>query len=160
ARSSLSAGRVPLRAILLSIEVAIGVVLLFSASLMVRGIAHATSADGGIVEDVRVVRFDLPASTPLARSRAFAAALVARQDLGAGSRTGWASLAPFEPSGRLWTEVRVAGRRPQPVVIVDVSPGYFAALGIPLRAGSFFSATDGRRNVALVNEAFARQFWP
>ena len=160
ARSSLSAGRVPLRAILLSIEVAIGIVLLFSASLMVRGIAHATSEDGGIAENIRVVRFDLPASTPLARSRAFAAALVARHDLGEGARTGWASLAPFESSGRLWTDVRVAGRGPEPVIIVDVSRGYFEALGVPLHAGSFFSATDVNRNVAVVNEAFARQFWP
>jgi putative ABC transport system permease protein len=40
-----------------------------------------------------------------------------------------------------------------------VSPGYFAALGIPVIRGRAFSAQDGG-NVAVVGESLARQFWP
>jgi putative ABC transport system permease protein len=43
-----------------------------------------------------------------------------------------------------------------------VDPEYFRTLRIPLRAGRLLSDTDGADDpqVALVNEAFARQYWP
>ena len=43
-----------------------------------------------------------------------------------------------------------------------VSPGYFAALGIPLRRGRTFSAEEARsrERVAIVSEATARRLWP
>ncbi|MGH7619938.1 MAG: ABC transporter permease, partial [Gemmatimonadaceae bacterium] len=43
-----------------------------------------------------------------------------------------------------------------------VSTDYFATLGIPLTAGREFSSTDrsGGLEVAMVNESFARHFWP
>lgn len=44
-----------------------------------------------------------------------------------------------------------------------VSPGYFATLGTPLLAGRDFADTDDRATdarAAIVNEAFARKFWP
>ncbi|HEX5421536.1 MAG TPA: ABC transporter permease [Gammaproteobacteria bacterium] len=43
-----------------------------------------------------------------------------------------------------------------------VSPGYFAALGIPLLRGREFTASDaaGAPGVVIINEAMARKFWP
>jgi predicted permease len=43
-----------------------------------------------------------------------------------------------------------------------VTPGYFAAMGIPFREGRDFRASDSReaQAVVLVNETFARQRWP
>jgi ABC-type antimicrobial peptide transport system permease subunit len=43
-----------------------------------------------------------------------------------------------------------------------VSPGYFAAVGIPLEGGRVFTDDDasGRPPVALVNREFAQRFWP
>jgi putative ABC transport system permease protein len=43
-----------------------------------------------------------------------------------------------------------------------VTPGYFRAMGIPLREGRGFDARDTNtgRNVAIVNETFARTLWP
>jgi predicted permease len=46
--------------------------------------------------------------------------------------------------------------------LIRVGPGYFEALGIPLRAGRGFRQDDGRAQepVVIVNEAMARQHWP
>ena len=42
-----------------------------------------------------------------------------------------------------------------------VSPSYFAALGIPLRAGRLFTEDDFKQqNTAMINETMARRFWP
>ncbi|HWA87459.1 MAG TPA: ABC transporter permease [Opitutus sp.] len=45
---------------------------------------------------------------------------------------------------------------------VSVSPDYFAATGINLKAGAFFSpsVTEKDPPVAVVNESFAKRFWP
>jgi predicted permease len=55
---------------------------------------------------------------------------------------------------------------PNPVVLYRLaSPGYFATMGIRLKEGRFFDATDGedwpkREGVVVVNETFARTIWP
>ncbi len=43
-----------------------------------------------------------------------------------------------------------------------VTPGYFAAMGIPVRRGAEFSERDTRTSqpVVIINEAMARQYWP
>jgi predicted permease len=43
-----------------------------------------------------------------------------------------------------------------------VSPGYFEALGIPLKSGRFFSGQDrqGTEPVVVIDENLARQYWP
>ena len=62
--------------------------------------------------------------------------------------------------------VQVQGYEPQQTEDMnpwtnDVSPGYFATLGIPLVAGRDFTARDvaGAPRVAVVNETFARYFF-
>jgi len=52
-------------------------------------------------------------------------------------------------------------RRPL-VQVGTVTSDYFAALGIPLRQGVIYSAdvTEKDPPVAVINEAFARKFWP
>jgi predicted permease len=44
----------------------------------------------------------------------------------------------------------------------NISPGYFAAMGIPLLAGRDFSNSDTAKSsgVAIINETLAEQFWP
>ena len=45
---------------------------------------------------------------------------------------------------------------------VGMSPDYFKALGVPLRAGRTFSESDmtGHARVVVINETLARQLWP
>ena len=42
----------------------------------------------------------------------------------------------------------------------SVSPDYFAAMRIPLRAGRLFDERDLNQPVVIINESMARQFWP
>jgi len=41
-----------------------------------------------------------------------------------------------------------------------VTPGFFQAIGVPLRAGRFFTSDEQNAPVAIVNDAFARRFFP
>jgi len=51
---------------------------------------------------------------------------------------------------------------PQVEFVQHVSPGYFAVMGVPLRAGRAFTDADtaAAAPVAIVNETLARRFWP
>jgi hypothetical protein len=49
------------------------------------------------------------------------------------------------------------------MTVHPVSPRFFEVLGVPLRRGRGFTAADNVLNgpaVAIINEAFARRFWP
>jgi predicted permease len=59
----------------------------------------------------------------------------------------------------------IAGSNPrdnQQARMYVVSPNYFATLQVPLRRGRIWDATENVRGdfVAVVNESFARRFWP
>jgi predicted permease len=49
---------------------------------------------------------------------------------------------------------------PDPVFFLDVSPGWFGVMKIPLIAGRDFASTDTNPKFAIVNEAFARRYFP
>ncbi len=77
---------------------------------------------------------------------------------------GTASAGPLFGSRETW-EMEIEGFPPEQRSTVrwsDVSPGYFATLGVPLRAGRALDARDrpGTPVVAVVNETLARRFWP
>src|SRR5262249_51521153 len=57
--------------------------------------------------------------------------------------------------------ISIAGRPPSetPAWFMNVSPGWLTTMGIPLRAGRDFNRSDLSPGVAVINEAFARQFF-
>jgi predicted permease len=71
-------------------------------------------------------------------------------------------------TGGLATNLQIASQRiPEPghvgQLLQTVVPGYFEVLGLALKQGRYFEARDnvaGAPPVAIVNEAFARRFWP
>jgi predicted permease len=49
-----------------------------------------------------------------------------------------------------------------PIATLDITPGYFHALGLTMPRGREFAATDGAdgAEAAIVNDRFAAQYWP
>jgi len=156
--------RLPLRTVLLAVQVAVTVVLLTSAGLLLRGVAQARTLDLGFTMDgVGVVTIDLPA---FAYDHTRAAALLnelrtAVRDVGLQS-FAFTTQEPlsnfhFQTGMRLSSEGEEMTR---PVEFIEVTPGYFDVLGLRLMAGRDFQESDAGRPVAIVNETLARQYWP
>ena len=156
--------RFPLRTVLLATQVAVTVVLLTSAGLLLRGVAQARELDLGFnVEGIGVAKIELPA---FAYDNTRAAALL--NDLRTAVRNAGLQSFAFvshEPLAdlHLQTGVRLAGQSEDLTRIVDfinVTPGYFSVLGLPILAGRDFQENEDGRPVAIVNETLAQQYWP
>jgi predicted permease len=164
-RSSLTTRRLPMRSVLLGVQVAVSVVLLVSAGLLIRGVQRLAGVfdPGFSVEDVTAVRFELPEGVyDRARATAFFEQLaesVRQQSIRA------AAFASHEPFSRYrhGTVFHLSGEsreQARQLLYLNVSPEYLTLLGIPLRSGRNFEAADVRRPVVLVNETMAKRFWP
>jgi macrolide transport system ATP-binding/permease protein len=158
------AARLSLRGVLLAAQVAISVTLLAGAGLLVRGLGRAQHQDPGFrVENVTVVRLDLPASAyGGARTKAFARQLQTDLESAGGLPTlGLTMDAPMANS-RSWTNFNLSGEREKQRMVQfhEVTSGYFDVLGIPVVAGRNFVSEDFGRNVAMVNETAAKANWP
>jgi putative ABC transport system permease protein len=82
---------------------------------------------------------------------------------------GAATWLPFDDPFPGGTRYRAEGVPERPadeepnVTMRSVTPGYFRAMGIALRSGREFDDHDGWSGgppAVIVNEAFARHFWP
>jgi putative ABC transport system permease protein len=151
-------------------ETAAGVVLLVVATLVIGGLGRLARTDPGFdVSQVTTLRVSLPDSRyPFREQVGFydrllpdltripgvqGAAIVGPLPL-SGSRYGIS----FELPGDRAAE---AGNRPS-AGFAFVSPGYFAAMRIPIVQGREFGAgdTDAAPRVVVVNESFARRYFP
>src|SRR5206468_4004427 len=157
--------RLPLRSVLLAVQVAISVVLLVGAGLLVRGIQNARTRDVGFpIHDIVTVSFELPSRTyDPARARAFFTQLL--RDTRTRLNDAPAALAVREPlsNSREQTSFSLPGERPdqQHVVIMEsVTDGYFEVLRLPLLAGRGFTAADIGGPFVVINESMARRYWP
>jgi putative ABC transport system permease protein len=159
--------RARLRSALVVAEVALSLVLLIGAGLLVRSFARLQRVDPGF-EPAGVMTADLwlaGAKYPeKAQQAAFFREVVGRLSASPGvEAAGDVSRLPLT-RGNSTRSVQPLGS-PDKNVDADyriASPGYFAALRIPLRAGRGLTDADlqsGAR-VALVNEAFVRRMWP
>jgi predicted permease len=77
----------------------------------------------------------------------------------------YASLQPFRQAAP--EEIRLPGQtvgQGKPASVDEVSSSFFSTFGIPLMQGRAFNSTDpsspGPDAVAVVSQAFAKQFWP
>jgi putative ABC transport system permease protein len=160
-------GRSRLRGLFVAGQVALSVALLAGAGLLVRTLHRARSLDPGFdPEGVQTARLDLSLLGPdEAHGRAFYRQLVeAVQAAPAVEAVSLTRSVPLRGTGTLVTSVQVEGRAGDPVAVGFnvVAPRYFETLRLPLVAGRDFRATDGPEapRVAIVNQAFARHFWP
>jgi predicted permease len=163
-------GKAWLRSILVTMQVALSFVLLITAGLTVRSLQHTESLGPGfdpnnaltVSVDLGLQGYDQPRGQNFYRQltesvRALpgvkAVGLIRSLPLGLeASSTG------VYPDGR--AEPR-AEEMPS-AYYENISPGYFAAMGIPLLAGRDFAQSDTAKasGVAIVNETLAQQFWP
>ncbi|MGH9721628.1 MAG: ABC transporter permease, partial [Bryobacteraceae bacterium] len=147
-------------------EVALSLMLLVGASLMIRTLLAMQSVELGFQADhVLTMRIPLPEQRYASPERrvVFFEELLRRLSVTPGVSA--AGLNTFvHPFGNWSFPVEVVGRgRPddQAVVIHQISPGYTRAMGIGLQQGRLFldDEVSSRRNVALVNQTFARRYF-
>jgi len=157
-------GRV--RATLVVVETAVGVVLLVAAGLLVRSFYRlATTNPGFDASHVVTLRFNLPESRYSYKKQiAFYDELIADLNALPGLEATAAAPLPLN-GGRYSISFSPPGATLPPsqrssADFAMVGPAYFRALQIPVVQGREFTAADddGATRVVVVNESFARQF--
>ena len=155
------------RTTLVGAEVALTVMLLAGAALLARSFLTVTRVSPGfdpantLAIDVALPTARYPDAAAVAR---FHGALTDALSGNAGvTAVGVTGALPM--SGTPATTMVPDGTRATDSLSADVisaTPGYFAAVRVPLRAGRLFEPTDigGAAPVAIVSEAAARGFWP
>ena len=162
-----------LRHALMAVQVALAVLLLVVAGLFYRGFADSKTSDPGFrTEGVLLAAYDLtgqmmPGSTDDAtRARTFVQTLLARlRENPAVDGAAVAASVPLDihglPSRSFVVEGRARsdGRRDESLSNI-VTPGYFAALGIPLIEGRDFASLDevAAPRQVIVNESFRQKY--
>jgi predicted permease len=169
--SSASQSGTRLRNALVVAEVSLALVLLAGAGLMTRSFSALTSVDLGFrPAHVLTARLSLPgrkypSDTSVVQffnnADARISALPGVEAVGAINMmplTGLRSVSSFSVEGR---PAPAPGSEPAGDMR-SITPGYFRAMGIPIKAGRGFTNDDGigRPQVGIVSETLARAFWP
>lgn len=154
---------------LVILEMALSVVLLAGAGLMVRSIINLYAAPLGVnISSVLTMRLNLPEAKYALPSDQLAFHRALRGKVQGLPGVVSAGIASNLPLGR-WLSFpyqleggTVDSQRAPRLGAIVASPGYFQALRIKPLVGRVFLDTDGLFDapVVLVNESFARQFWP
>jgi putative ABC transport system permease protein len=172
ARSSWSRGRQRTLNALTAGEVALALVLLACSAMLLQSFRKVLAVNPGFRADhLLSFRVWLPEAKYEKREQriAFYDALLERlRALPGVTAAGAASLLPLSGHMGHFAEVE-GGWKPGPneknpvVLEVIASPGYLEALGVTLLKGRWFNEADGLSagaRVAIINESFAKQFWP
>jgi putative ABC transport system permease protein len=167
------------RAALVTLEVALSVVLLISAGLLIRSFSAMLRERPGIdPRGVTVAQIWIPVPNnpeanhylnPPQRAR-LARELVQRLEAAPGVQSvavGLSTNVPFLSNVRnliafSFPDSATSAQEEYTADYGAVSPNYFDLLKLPLRKGRVFTDHDdyGATNVVVVNEAFARKFFP
>ena len=162
-------GRSRVRQGLIVAQMALSIILLTGAGLFVANLRTASQLDIGFQMDGAVTASLAPGLQGYDRARtdAFYATLFERLERTAGVKAvGMIENLPLG-LGNSDSEVQIPGYTPAEgegmnVHYAGTSPGYLAAMGIPLVEGRDFTARDdsSAARVAIVNQRFVDRFWP
>ena len=161
--ASTTGHRSPLRDALVTGEVALAVMLLAGAALLVRSFERLRAVDPGFRPEGAVV---LPLSHAEKGAEEFHAEVARRVSAIPGVRAAGAVLNLPMSGSNTSGDISFEGRPSRPGEYIAetqfVSGDYFRAMGIPVRRGRYLTAQDTARSarVGVVNEAFARRFFP
>jgi len=160
-----------LRSAFVAMEVALGVVLLALAGLLARSFQHLSDVNPGY--DVsRVTTMQIALSDvrykEIKRCEEFFERVVKQLEREPGvesaGTTNYLPLVKDKQTVGIWLDSQPVHSDETRIVLDNrvVSAGYFRAMGVPLIAGRFFEWTDrpDSPKVVIVNDAFARQFFP
>jgi predicted permease len=161
--ASIGGGRgAGIRKILVVCQIAFSVVLLVAAGLFVRTLSNLRPLDYPSPE--RVLLFTMkppPEIYGFAKDRLMIAELLRRVSAIPGVQS--AAIGEAGPlASRQWTDpVRVADQEPVQAATDQATPGFFAAIGLPLVAGRDFRASDtpAAPRVAIINQKLARELF-
>ena len=168
--ASAGRGRLRLRRTLVVVEVALAVVLLVGAGLFIGSAVALMRIDPGFRTE-HILTAQVAPRLPPGRSPSDAVAALAEIVERAGQVRGVVHASLIYgglPLGRSnWsTDIKIPGRElaagDDVINARVVSPAYHQALGIPLRSGRLFAATDrmGAEPVLIINESAARKYFP
>jgi cell division protein FtsX len=162
------------RHLLVVSEVALALVLLISAGLLIKSFARLRQVNPGFrTEGVLTMQVRLAEERFGAAQQKvnFVEQLLERLKALPGVQaaaatdhlplTHYAMMTLMNVEGRLPQPAQGLGKEP-PVSIASVTPDYFSAMGIAVKAGRAFTSRDprGGAGIALVNEAFAKHYFP
>ena len=160
------------RRLLVAVELALSVILLVGAGLALRSVTRLRHADVGFdTHNVLSASISLPGVRYDTRDKVVEFLYALRDRLAAlpgVQAAGIASASPLGGGGFYLGRMMVAeGRDQSPAGEVPISwnvatPGYFAALRLPIIRGRDFTARDDTASapVMIVNEKFARSMFP
>jgi predicted permease len=159
------------RSALILTEVTLSVVLLISAGLLLRALLRIQSVDPGFRSDAVLTlqtALPMPKYESVAKRTAFYQRVLSEvRALPGVSEAGYTSFLPMTLGGGIWP-VDIDGKttldraEDHSASLRFVTPGFFAALKIPLLAGRNLTESDApdRPLIAVVSESFARRYWP
>src|SRR5262245_30115784 len=160
-----------LRRGLMVVEVALALVLLTGAGLMIRTVVKLMHVDTGFRTDhLLTLQLSHRGEQWTSQKRiAFLDDALSRVRALPGVTNAAAALSlPID--GSQWNSVFVAEGQPVPArrdlipnaAMTPVSAGYFDTMGMRLRRGRLFTATDGpdSARVIVINESLAKRIWP
>ncbi|HEY0158742.1 MAG TPA: ABC transporter permease [Thermoanaerobaculia bacterium] len=158
------------RSALVVVEITGSIVLLIASGLLMRAIWRIHAVDAGFdARNVTTMRTALPLpkyATVAARDRFYDRVLQEVRALPGIDAAAYTTGLPIDFPGGIWPVV-VDGANAirtleNSASLRYVTPGYFAAMGIPLRAGRDIAEGDtvDRPHVAVVSESFVQRHWP
>ncbi len=168
ARATDSPGGARLRSVLVTAQVALSLVLLVGAGLLVRSLVGLMTTDLGFeAKNLLTTTIDLPRADESARLQ-FQTLL--HDDLAAIPGVKDVAFTSHTPILEPWSDPPVWAADHPPLDSSQertayrrwVTPGFFETLGIRVMAGRDLSTLDriGTPRVAVINDAFARGFFP
>jgi putative ABC transport system permease protein len=172
ARGGTSAGSRGASRLLVVAEIALAMILVIGAGLMVKSLLRLQAQDAGFRPDgLLTFQFSLPTSkydSPDKIRQTVDAMIGQLRAIPGIEGAGAINMIPLQNFG-MNGGFTIVGRPPfaqqdrAPIVEYRVTtPGYFGAMGIPMKRGVDFSDRDTATSqpVAIINDTMAQQFWP
>jgi putative ABC transport system permease protein len=161
--------RSKLRSAFVVAQVALALVCLVGALLFVRTFQNLEGADVGFdARPLMTMRFILsgeayePPDARLRRVEDVVRRVEALPGVEAAFSSNFVPLSGGGGGGPVTIDGRpLEGTAPPMITLIGVTPGFARTLGLPIRRGRDFTASEGfsRQPLALVNETMARRFW-